>query len=191
MGLSDPAEKFPRIWAMTGPGAAWFRGEKDYRLPAFIYRTIPERGLYCGTGGIGRLGLDLWSVPFKSKRGKPEHYVLFNRWPHSSVAGHGDPTLVGLAHAGKDGPQRTVRFQLFREGLQEAEALIYIGEAQEKHKGRLGPELAAECRALLVERINVCRMTQGITERFYAGWQDRSARLYAAAAKVSKKLGGK
>ena len=189
LGLSDPAKKFPHLWAMTGPGTAWFRGEKDYRLPPFIYRTMPERGLYCGTRGIGRLGLDLWSVPFKSKTGKVRYRQLFNRWPHSSVAGHGDPTLVGLAHAGKDGPQRTVRFQLLREGLQEAEALIFIGEAQEKHKARLGPELAAECKRLLVERINVCRMTQGITERFYAGWQERSRKLYETAAKVSKKLG--
>jgi hypothetical protein len=157
LGLANPRKKMPRIHAMTGPGAAWFRGEKDYRLPPFIYRTIPERGLFCETSGIGRLGLDLWSVPFQSGKGKPKWRVLFNRWPHSSVAGHGDPTLVGLAHAGKDGPQHSLRFELLREGLQESEALIVVSEAMEKHAAKIGPDLAAECRALLTERIDVCR----------------------------------
>jgi hypothetical protein len=191
LGLSDPAKKFPRIHAMTGPGTAWFRGEWDSRLPLFCYRNMAERGLYCSTRGIGRLGLDLWSLPFKRSTGKPQYRVLFNRWPHSSVAGHGDPTLVGLANPGRSGPQKTVRFQLLVEGLQEAEAQILLSEAMEKHAGRIGPKLAAECKRLLSERINVGRMTQGVTGGFYAGWQERSRRLYQLAARVSAKIGGR
>ncbi len=191
LGLSDPRKKLPAIHAMTGPGAAWFRGEKDYRLPPFIYRTIPERGLFCETSGIGRLGLDLWSVPFETGKGKPRWRVLFNRWPHSSVAGHGDPTLVGLADAGDDGPRHSLRFELLREGLQESEALIAVSEALAKHSAKIGPKLTAECRALLVERIDVCRVTQGISEDFYAGWQDRSRRLYDLAARVAARTGSR
>jgi hypothetical protein len=40
--------------------------------------------------------------------------------------------------------------------------------------------------ALLV--LQVCRMTQGVSVHNYAGWQDRSARLYDLAARVTGKL---
>jgi hypothetical protein len=106
------------------------------------------------------------------------------------VAGHGDPTICGVAHPGPDGAQATLRFEMLREGIQEAEALIFIADAADNQAARLGQELADRCRALIVERVNVCRATQGMTEEFFAGWQDRSARLYAAAAEVAAKLGG-
>jgi hypothetical protein len=105
------------------------------------------------------------------------------------VAGHGDPTITGLADPGPDGARPTLRFELFREGVQEAEALIFIGAAANAKADLLGKSLADECNRLIGERINVCRATQGMTEEFYAGWQDRSARLYSAAAEVAGKLG--
>jgi RNA polymerase sigma factor (sigma-70 family) len=188
LGLRDPAKKLPAIHTMTGPGTAWFRGEKDFRLPSFIYRTMAERGLFCETSGIGRLGLDLWSLPFKGKKGKAKYRSLFNRWPHSSVAGHGDPTLVALIHPGKEGPQRTLRFQIFREGLQESEALIIVSEAMVEHAAKIGPKLVAECKALLSQRINADRVGQGISERFHAGWQQRSSNLYNLASRLAKKI---
>jgi len=80
---------------------------------------------------------------------------------------------------------------LFREGLQEAEAAIAISEALTDAPDRLGPELTNRCRNLLIERIDVCRGTQGISEDFYTGWQDRSARLFAAAAEAAAKRGAK
>jgi RNA polymerase sigma factor (sigma-70 family) len=188
LGLYPPEKRMPKIHAQTGPGAAWFRGEKDYRLPLFAYRTMPERGLYCDTSGIGRLGLDLWALPIGKKHGRSTYFGLFNRWPHSTVSGHGDPTLVALATPGKDGPQHTLRFELVREGLQEAEALILVSEAMHDHAAKIGPKLAAECRALLTERINACRITQGISESYSAGWQKRSAKLYNLAARLAGKL---
>ncbi|HOX07957.1 MAG TPA: hypothetical protein PK280_16275 [Planctomycetota bacterium] len=191
LGLDDPDKKFPPIHAMTGPGTAWFRGEYDWRLPPWIYRTMAERGLYCRTSGVGRMGLDLWSVPVDRAGGKAKSYCIFNRWPNSSVGGHGDPTLSALADPGPDGARSSVRLEIFREGVQEAEAAIVLSDAMTNSAAQIGPELTARCKALLVERINVCRATQGVTEEFYAGWQDRAARLFAAAAEVSAKLGGK
>ena len=63
-------------------------------------------------------------------------------------------------------------------------------------------KLAARCKALLTERINICRAlcvsrhvdgTQDGKGHIGAGseWQDRSARLYGLAAEVSEKLQGK
>lgn len=191
LSIADPLKQFPAIHDMPGPGVAWFRGEYDYRLPPFIYRTITERGLYCRTRGVGRMGLDFWDVILDRGDGKKRSYCIFNRWPNSSVGGHGDPTLSGLADAGPEGARPSLRFELFREGLQEAEAAITLSAAMAEAPDRIGPELTARCKSLLVERINVCRGTQGISEDFYAGWQDRSERLYAAAAEVAAKRGAK
>jgi hypothetical protein len=189
LGLDDPDKKSPPIHAMTGPGTAWFRGEYDYRLPPWIYRTMAERGLYCRTSGVGRMGLDLWSVQVDRNGGKAKSYCIFNRWPNSSVGGHGDPTLSALADPGPDGARPSLRMEIFREGVQEAEAAILLSDAMTNSAAQLGPELAARCKSLLTERINVCRATQGITEEFYAGWQDRATRLFAAAAEVAAKTG--
>ncbi|MCG3179145.1 MAG: hypothetical protein BIFFINMI_01476 [Phycisphaerae bacterium] len=189
LSLADPAKGLPRIWEANGPGVAWFRGEYDYRLCPYIYRTMIERGLDCRTSGAGRMGLDFWGVPAnEDARRKGRLDCIFNRWPNSSVAGHGDPTITCLAHPGPDGAQATVRFELFREGLQESEAMIRIAEAQDKHADRLGKELTDRCRRIFVDRMNMYRLSQAVSEEFYGGWQSRSADLYATAAEVAGKL---
>ena len=38
LGLADPAKKPPRIWEMTGPGTAWFRGEIPTAWPVPLRR---------------------------------------------------------------------------------------------------------------------------------------------------------
>jgi len=188
LSIADPRKLLPAIHDLPGPGTAWFRGEYDYRLPPFIYRTMAERGLYCRTRGVGRMGLDFWDVALDRGDGRKRSYCIFNRWPNSSVGGHGDPTLSGLADAGPEGARSSLRFELFREGLQEAEAVIALSSAMTENPERLGAALTARCRELLVERIDICRGTQGISEDFYAGWQGRSGRLYATAAEVAARM---
>lgn len=194
MAMADPARGLPPVWKQRNwPGVAFIRHNFDDTLSLLKYRTLAERALYCGTRGFGRMGLDYWNV---LKRPDGKYDRIFNRWPHSSCAQR-EPNLFRLADSAPDGPAPTVRFEQLREGLQEAEAMIVVAEALGEHSERLGPELAAECRKLLIDRLNYARRTCpeaygriGFRTNHY-GWQELSARLFEAAAKVVRKLGAK
>jgi len=186
LGIADPARRLPAIWENRRPGAAFIRSDFD-DLPPLGFRTSAERALYCRTRGLGRLCLDY----FLLGEGRNRHQVIFNRYPHSSVAQR-QPTIYHLAAPGPDGPLPTVRFELLREGLQEAEAVMVVAEAQAKHAHRLGEDLTRRCRSVFVERINFARTLHGVyapAALHYTGWQERSQRLYRAAGEVADALG--
>jgi len=192
MAMADPAKGLPPVWKQRSwPGVAFIRHNFDDTLSLLKYRTLAERSLYCGTRGFGRMGLDYWYVV---KRPDGKYDRIFNRWPHSSCAQR-EPNLYRLADSAPDGPAPTVRFEQVREGIQEAEAMIVVAEAVGEHADRLGPELAAECRQVLVDRLNYCRRT--CPEAYgrigfrtnHTGWQALAERLFAAAAKVAKCVG--
>ena len=188
---AGPAKGLPAVWTQRNrPGVAFIRHNFDDTLSLLKYRTMAERSLYVGTRGIGRICLDFWDV-VRDQQGRPDN--IYNRWPHSSCAQRA-PSLFRLACPGPDGPAPTVRFEQLREGVQDAEAVLVVAQAVGEHADALGPELAAECRRLLVERINYCRRTAPETygrvhfRTCHGGWSDLVARLYEAAAEVSKKL---
>ena len=180
--IADPAEKVHTIWNHTGPGVAFLRSDFDHASP-LRFRTATARALLSRTRGIGRLCLDY----FLMTQGKRRHCVLFNRYPHSTV-GQRQPTIYHLAWAGPEGPAPTVRFELFREGLQETEALIRVAEAEAIRREALGADLARRCREVVLEQVNFDRVVHhvgGAGEWFYTGWQGRSRRLFEAAAAVA------
>jgi len=188
MAMADPAKGLPPVWRQRSwPGVAFIRHNFDDTLSLLKYRTLAERSLYCGTRGFGRMGLDYWNVV---KRADGKYDRIFNRWPHSSCAQR-EPNLYRLADSAPDGPAPTVRFEQVREGIQEAEAMIVVAEAVGEHPDKLGPGLAAECRQLLVDRLNYARRT--CPEAYgripfrtnHYGWQGLAARLFNAAAKVA------
>jgi hypothetical protein len=81
----------------------------------------------------------------------------------------------------------------FREGIQDTEALIFIAEALAKHAERLGPELAARCRQVLIDRINYCRRRCPEGGRiafrtYHHGWRGLTERIYATAGDTARKL---
>ncbi|HUT32963.1 MAG TPA: hypothetical protein VNE39_05760, partial [Planctomycetota bacterium] len=111
------------------------------------------------------------------------------------------------------GPVATARFELLREGVQECEARIFIEQAL--GEGKLPAELAAKCSGLIAERNRAIVMglsphksegfevtgaygrvhdwhcdagVVGATWYLLSGWQERSERLYAAAAEVAATL---
>jgi len=192
MAMADPTKGLPPIWRQRQrPGVAFIRHNFDHTLSLLKYRTMAERSLYCGTRGIGRIGLDFWDL-IRDKRGRAS--TIYNRWPHSSCAQR-EPNLFHLAAPGQEGAIATVRFEQFREGVQDAEAMIFVAEALGEHAERLGPELAARCRRLFIERMTYvrrrCPETYGRVyfRTYHYGWQDLAARLYDAAADVAGRLG--
>ncbi len=191
MAMADPARALPAIWRQRArPGVAFIRHNFDDRLSLLKYRTMVERALYCGTRGIGRIGLDYWDV-IKDVRGRAGN--VYNRWPHSTCAQR-SPNLYRLAWACPDGPAATARYEQFREGLQDTEAVVYVAQALGEHADQLGGDLADECRRLLIDRMRYCRRRAPETSgevyfrSYHHGWQDLTRRLYAAAAKAAGKL---
>jgi len=189
MALADPEKALPRIWDQRGPGATYLRGsdETDWGRTALNWRAAPEYALYLHKRGVGRECIDYFPMATKA-----EHGTFYSRYPQSAD-GHSIPYACYYAQPGPDGPVATVRYELFREGMQEAEATMLIAEAAGTKADKLGKELADKCRRIFTERINAVRVCRGMVrgEDDPSFWQARSAELYAAAAEVAAKLGGK
>ena len=152
-----------------------------------------------GLRGAGRIGLDFWEVLGEGKKVE----AIAGRYPETSW---GTLTLGKryvtrhLLSPGKDGPASTVRFELMRESLQEAEARIYVQNPLLDPVGRrkLGDALARRCQELVDQRTWIFRHVS----EFYAysswgyrylldpSWEQRSEDLYRAAADVRKALKG-
>ncbi|MFO7900080.1 MAG: hypothetical protein R6V58_13605 [Planctomycetota bacterium] len=170
--------------------------------PLGVYRKISEATLAANLRGFGRVGADFWPV-LKSGRGRRS---IVARYPKSSWGQLNLTTATPSVLApGPDGAVSTVRFEMMREGLQEAEAKIFIERAllDKAARARLGGDFARECHEMLKERLRVFlksrpphRKKPDDPERrgwewFAAesGWPERSARLYETAARVAARIG--
>lgn len=186
MVMADPEKGLPRIWDQRGPGATYLRGtdETDWGRTTLNWRLVPEYALYLHKRGVGRECIDYFPMATKA-----EHGTFYSRYP-SSADGHSIPYACHYAQPGPDGAIPTLRYELFREGMQEAEATMLIAEAAETKADKLGKELVDKCRRVFTERVNAVRVCRGMFrgEDDPSFWQARSAELYATAAEVAAKL---
>jgi hypothetical protein len=162
--------------------------------------------------GVGRIGADFWPT-VKDKQGRRAGYV-WQRYPQSLW--HSLNLSSHMLVPSPDGPVATVRFEAFREGIQQCEARIVIEAAltDEAQKARLGPDLARRCQDVLDQRVRDALRTLSnlqLTGREYGtfphtesygsvagnawyvstGWQQRADTLYGLAAEVAAKLAQK
>jgi hypothetical protein len=168
--------------------------------PLGVYRAISEAALAANLRGIGRVGADFWPVLHdpRSRRDRP----LLNRYPgsnwHQLTVSN---TAAALLYPGPNSPIPTVRFEMFREGVQEAEAKIFIEAAllDGDKRAALGPQMAEICRKVLKDRVRAILRAypakyQHIEPQgwqWYAaesGWRARSEKLYETAAAVAQAL---
>jgi hypothetical protein len=182
---------FPRFGSMMNP-PLW----QD--APLASHFLVTEAALMANLRGFGRVGADFWPV-LKDARGRETPVI--NRYPDSA---HGQTTLANSTAAllapGPDGALSTVRFEVLRLGIQEAEARIFIEQAlaDDAARTKMGPELAKVCEDLLDERLHLFLKTQvkkpGPDADFFwfaerSGWQDRSERLFTTAGQVARATG--
>lgn len=166
------------------PATAYFRVSNHINNTSWIHaRTMAERALWMGKQGIGRVCLDFWPV-LDTPRGKTD---IYNRYPHSSCAQR-EPSLKSMTWPGPTGAETTMRLEAFAEGLVESEALMVVSEALHERRAQLDPDLAAECEALLLDRLRYLwsrtRQAGGHYHTNHLGWQDLNRRLFDCAAKV-------
>ncbi|MFH1024954.1 MAG: glycoside hydrolase domain-containing protein [Planctomycetota bacterium] len=184
---------FPRYGSsIVGPGMWTSSPLPVYRVVMEAAVTSPDKG--DGLRGVGRLGADFWPVGGK---GQPNIYPC---------PGDNGVSLTYSAYyllsRGSEGALSSARFEMMREGIQEVEARIFIEKAltDPVEKVRLGADLARRSQEVLDERTValVCARagiqddsTPGWMWFAGSGWQKRSENLYAVAAEVAGKPGGK
>ncbi len=112
-------------------------------------RQEPEVNITGSLRGISHLGADFWPA-VRDSRGRRSS-TLSDRYPES----YWHSLNIGSWLLGPDaeGPAPTVRFQIFREGIQECEARIFIEDAltDPVRRSRLG-ELAERAQQFLDDR---------------------------------------
>jgi hypothetical protein len=193
--LHDPTQPLPPIHTYRGrPGAAYHRISGHETAASLIwYRTFGEQSLLRNTKGVGRVCLDFW--PVLEDTGRRRRQWIYNRYPHSSCAQRA-PSLQKMTWPAPGGAGTTLRYEAFCEGIQEAEAMIYLSEALHEHAAKLGPRLAEACRRVMLDRLNYCRRWDQMKwahvyyHMHHYGWQELSRRLYDCAAAVAAKIEG-
>lgn len=189
--LGYEATHFPRYnrFLRAGPEATVFITQYS---PHWTYRTVAEQAVMAGSKGVARIGGDFWySVPTKGG-GKR---VITDRRPdmwHAISMNSGDSPVLSILWPGPDGPEPTVRMQLLREGMQDAETRIAIerGIADEASRAKLGPELVKRCVALLNQRLRaVLDGTYAFECYAGSGWEAANRAFYDLAHDVRAKLG--
>jgi len=143
----------------------------------FAYRVFADRALALGRGGICRIGADEWASAHYSGMRIPTWIVgmpvLFVLWP------------------GREGAESSARFEALIEGVQEAEARIFIEQAIDR--GRLPGPVARRLTQLLREHFLETGIFQSKLcifeiEKYHHRWQARSRALYRAAAEAAAAL---
>jgi hypothetical protein len=204
----DPAESRRYGWNRPDLKMHFMRGRHndDYLV---TYRFLAEINVAGDQRGFGRLGADFWPV-FPDSKGLDVGTLgtRYNSWRNLDIE-------TSVLSAGKNGAIGTHRFETLREGIQEAEARIFIEKALLGKK--IDGALAERCQAILDDRtaamlrgVNDLVLSPLVYEKYpqnphgwwqypclgasypwYAvsGWQDRSRALFEAAADVQRALG--
>jgi hypothetical protein len=128
----------------------------------WTFRIFPERAMFTGYQGTGRMGGDYWAKSYhdgcKHVGGAPGFSIMKSLWP------------------GPDGAEPSARFEAMIEGLQELEARIFVEETLDH--GTLSPEPSR-------------RVTEQLARHFKGtfavglGWQARSKAMYQLASEVA------
>ncbi len=199
-GTSRQGWRNPRLMAQ-------FARDVSDLNPLTTFRLIGEQNIGGDQRGFARWGADLWPV-LDGQRGARTGRV-YERYPKASWRNLNIKTA--LLGPGPDGPVATARFEALREGGQECEARIAIEQALAD--GKLPQDVAAKCREAIAERNRAIAMglsphkaegfqdaaayarihdwhcdagSVGYTWYLASGWQERSQRLYDAAAAAER-----
>jgi hypothetical protein len=155
--------------------------------PLGTYAMVVEAMLMANYRGVGRIGADFWPV-LKGPRGRMHTLIsAYSSWAQMSLT-HAVPSVLA---PGPHGAIATVRLELLRQGVQEAEARIFIERALagKEQRAKLGDDLARRCQALLDERARAFNAYREAWAWYPAsGAEARSEKLFAAAADVGNAL---
>jgi hypothetical protein len=135
---TTPSAKRPPLWTLDGPRRNTFCSCPRAILydavapPREMRRMVERYAMIRGYDGLADFGMDLFPLP------RPAGGYMVpaaGRGSHWSDAG----TILALLYPGPEGAVATERFEMFREGLQLCEAVLFIRKAVADKK--LGADL--------------------------------------------------
>jgi len=152
-------------------------GHQD-RSPLSVLLRKPEEMIMRGHDGLGYLCADL--LPIENENAQNEAARYYQLRPNvGGIVGYSTTSLLA---AGPDGPVATGRFEMFREGMQCCEAILYLQRALDAK--RVDGDLAERVNAYLDERSDKFLEPDWPCDR-----QDLDRRLFALAAEVAAATG--
>ena len=187
--------KIKYIWQTRRLYALHARDGLRADFPPAVLHMCLESTMWRGAHGLGNVGADFWSV-IEGLRGASRP-VTGGNWGQLSMGGR---SIVRMLSPGPDGPAGTLRYEVFREGIQEAETRVFIEKALADPAlcAKLGDGLADRARRELKRRADEFFLAHpagtesaSFIEGFfwYAGIApERTRRLYALAAEVAAAL---
>ena len=132
----------------------------------WAFRIFPERAIFTGYRGTGRMGGDYWADSYhngcRHSGGAPGFSIMKSLWP------------------GPDGAEPSARFEAMIEGLQELEARIFVEQTLDR---RILP--AEQARRVTEELRRHFKGTFAVSQ----GWQARSRAMYLLASEVARTVG--
>ena len=185
--LPDPAVKRQFGWQRQQMALAFNRYGFGplclYPTPSvWAFRILMEADLASGHRGAGRIGADYWPMEGGSNNSGGGG-TFYARYPASATGQTGmGANCRALLAAAPDGPVTSARFENVREGIQNAEAVVFIQKAL--LAGEVPEALAGRAWAVLDARTQAMRSHEIGTGR--SGWQSRDRALYALAAEVAQ-----
>jgi hypothetical protein len=186
---------YPRPWKRLGSGWISLANPRagtgllfsfHAHRPPSAYRFISEACVQGDVNGLGVLGADFWPcIPDSRGRMRP---MIQGAW------GVGfDNTIGAMLAPGKDGAVFNGNLEMFREGVQIAEAIVACQRGLES--GKLGAELVRKIEDLLDERARYYLHTRDAEVQKFpwwslesSAWRERDRQLYALAGEVAKAL---
>jgi len=155
-----------------------------------VHRKISEAMLMAGYRGFGRVGADFWPV-LEGRRGRRKS--VLGRYPQANWHQLGvSNSTAAMLSPGPNGARPTIRLEMLRQGVQEAQARIFLEGAltEESLRGKLGEALAKRCQDLLDDRARMFKIGYRTSWQWFAssGWQRRNEALFEAAADVARAL---
>jgi hypothetical protein len=185
------------IWTLFPRYCTWSTWPRPY------FRGLEEYAITGQAAGVGRLPADFFDC------GRGKGYV-FNRYPRGWANMSIGKVSTWLA-PGPDGPVTTVPFDLFREGVQECQARIFMEKTMMDPalRGKLGDGLAERAQEILDDRTRelmwvwmqgqfelggrlACVLPNSplpVASYAGSGWQERAERLFCVAADMERASG--
>lgn len=138
------------------------------------FRILAEKSLVHGARGVGSMGFDYWG----------NYGAAWNRGGNNT-----DVNMLELSWPGPEGAEGTVRFEAFREGIQEAEARTALEKVLDGGLGKTpeGGKVWEVLDARVLETSFIPAYWPTPLAQYYTGWQERSRLLYETAASLAGK----
>lgn len=149
------------------------------------YAMAGEALLMADFRGVGRIGADFWPVlkDVPGKSGRPL-VAAYASWSQMGM----ENSVLSVLAPGEKGPIATVRYEMLRQGVQEAEARIFLEKVLSDRvlSESLGKTLSAKAQAVLDDRATLFLMVKTAWEAYSCSdLSDRRRRLFSVAGEVA------